>query len=116
MNTLQHHPNVEVMWEAWPFSVILWDPVREFIQGHGLNPFFNVWLDVTRPIILFWNTFMGILFWWFNLIWFILNFIPNVTIGTLSDIIFFIPEVVTFFTRIGAYALFVFGLAFIVVA
>ena len=103
--TLTHHPNVELIWEMWPWNVILWDPVREFIQGHGLNPALNVAGDIFRLPIFLWNTVTGIIFWWFNLAWFFLNLLPNLTIGTLSDIIFFIPEVVTFFTRIAGYVI-----------
>ena len=89
----QHHPKVEIIWEIWPFNVIFWAPVREFIQGHGLNILFNILYNFLSTYINIWNFVTGIVFWWFNLAWYILNFLPNLIFGTISDIIFFIPEV-----------------------
>ena len=82
-----HSHDVSVIWYVWPFNVILWRPVQEFLQGYGLN-FINDWVWIfTSWIIIPWNIcgyFLGF-FGLFDITMYILNWIPNTFVGGFVD-------------------------------
>ena len=90
----QHLHDVSVIWYAWPFNVILWKPVQDFLQGHSFNWINNIMLDLFAIPITIWNLMTGFWFWWFNLFWFFVNLVPNVVFGIISGIIFWIPDTI----------------------
>ena len=84
--------DVEIIWNVWPFNVILWNSVREFLQGHGLNFLNNFLMWVFQWPIYLWNLTANSFFPYLYYIFYFLNWIPNVIFDTISDIIFFIPD------------------------
>ena len=58
------HPNVEFIWNFWPFTWIVWTPFREL---------FNVIMYITFPVTL---GFVGL-----ENVW---NFIPETTFNLLN--------------------------------
>ena len=93
-----HHHDVSIIWYVWPLDVILWDPVKEFLQGHGFNIINNIMYDLFWPylhgfnFVRLWLPFAGL----FNFIFIALNFLPNLIFGTISRIIFIVPDTMMF--------------------
>ena len=85
LETLHQH-DVTVFWNFWPFDRILWTFFRNFINGFGFNGF-NNWLNdlffIPRTI---WNTIFSILGLPLNILFDILNFIPNFLLGLPNTI------------------------------
>ena len=51
----EHSHDVSVIWNIYPFNVILWQPVVTFLQGHGLNIVNNVVYSFLELPIGIWN-------------------------------------------------------------
>ena len=87
-----HSHDVEIIWYVYPFSLVLWKPFKDFLQGHGMNWLNNIAWDVLWFPITIWNTIIPALFgrldWVFN----ILNWLPNTFFGIISNFIFFLPN------------------------
>ena len=59
----EHQHDVSIIWEFWPFKKILWNSVRTFLTGHGLNIINNILMEVTVVPRWIWNYATDLIFW-----------------------------------------------------
>ena len=51
MQSSTHTHDVQVFWNFWPFTVIFPNVVKQFLDGHGLNPI----SDILNEMVYFWE-------------------------------------------------------------
>ena len=49
---IDHHPNVDIIWNFFPLSLLVWNPIRA-----ALNFIFGILYVPFLPVIILWNLF-----------------------------------------------------------
>ena len=81
-----HHPDVDMIWNVWPFTLIFWMPYRlllNLVFGAIYIPLAWTWYFWD----LFWESFTGAIFWLIMAI----DVLNNVLLFLFSWLIFPIP-------------------------
>ena len=101
MLTTTHPHDVSIIWNFWPFNYILWTPVVEFLNGHGLNWVMNFFNDIFLLPMILWNGFFGAFMAIPNIFLTLLKLIPDTVFGFFSDALFLFPDFLYFFWKLA---------------
>ena len=71
---LAHNHDVQIIWEFWPFNVLLPWALRDFLTGYGINPLFTWMTDISLYPLVLWNGFWNLgglnpINWIGNILW-----------------------------------------------
>ena len=81
-----HHPDVDMVWNIWPFTLIVWMPYRLLLNIVFSAIYFPSWW-LWYGWDLFWESFTGAIFWGVMS----LDVLNNILLFLLSWLIFPIP-------------------------
>ena len=93
-STLSHPHDVSIIWEFWPFDVMIPSALRVFLTGYGINPVFTWMYDISYIPMQIWDGFWNFVAWpinsIFSFLWGLVNFLTSGLVATAEVEKFFV--------------------------